>query len=157
MTSLWKITFRQGACANTRHGVHWSVILWRRCGRFKLKMVGGGGGVFGLTNLFYLRNGKVCLILPNIKKNIMFIITSILYCVVITHQLFLFRLKWNENPTISASLIGTFGLLFDAIDTSGDGIISLDEYKAFYTIMGWCETLSCDVQSTLILHLHIIG
>ena len=48
----------------------------------------------------------------------------------------IFRIKWDKNPTISASLIGTFGLLFDAIDTSGDGLITIEEYNAFYRIMG---------------------
>ncbi|XP_067946887.1 sarcoplasmic calcium-binding protein-like [Watersipora subatra] len=54
------------------------------------------------------------------------------------------RQKWDKNPTISASLIATFGLLFDAIDSSGDGLITMDEYNDFYAIMGIDVTLAAE-------------
>ena len=45
-------------------------------------------------------------------------------------------MNWSKNPKIAASLIGTFSLLYDAIDVNGDEVVEIDEYKTFFKIMG---------------------
>ena len=44
----------------------------------------------------------------------------------------------DRSPTVPASLIATFGMLFDLIDVDENGEISLDEYKSFYGAMSKC-------------------
>ena len=48
-------------------------------------------------------------------------------------------MNWSKNPKIAASLIGTFSLLYDAIDVNGDEVVEIDEYKTFFKIMGKFE------------------
>ena len=54
-------------------------------------------------------------------------------------------MNWSKNPKIAASLIGTFSLLYDAIDVNGDEVVEIDEYKTFFKIMGRFKHLSAAV------------
>ena len=57
-------------------------------------------------------------------------------------------MNWSKNPKIAASLIGTFSLLYDAIDVNGDEVVEIDEYKTFFKIMGRFKHLSGVVHKT---------